>query len=122
MNVQPGAQLSLSIKEKDLKALAGMDQTRLLRAVDGLKDGELLELESRVMRWAPRARGAKRSLKARVYAAIRFIQSVEQVKNPQAWVEGVAKRADYALGRLSWKDDLSGSAGRLPFRRASGDG
>jgi hypothetical protein len=120
LNVQAGVQLSLSLKEKRLKALAGMEQGKLLRAVDALTVGELRDLESQVMRCAPMARGAKRSLKARVYAAIRYMQSVEQVKNPQAWAEGVAKRADYALERLSWKDDLSGSGGRLLSREASG--
>lgn len=120
VNVQAGVQLSYSLKEKALKALVEMEQRKLLRAVDALTVGELLEVHNRVMGYAPMARAAKRSLKARVYAAIRYMQSVEQVKNPQAWAEGVAKRADYQLERLSWKDGLSGSDGKLPSRQASG--
>lgn len=120
LNVQAGVQLSFSLKEKALKALVEMEQRKLLRAVNALTVGQLRDLESRVMRCAPMARAARRSLKARVYAAIRYMQSVEQVKNPQAWAEGVAKRADYQLERLSWKDDLSGNAGKSQSRQASG--
>jgi len=116
-------QLSLSSRvNKKLEALAEMDQVRLLRAVHGLNGEELEALESRVMRCAPMARGKKRSRKAKVYAAIRYMQSQDQVKNPQAWAEGVAKRADADMEKMRWSDASSGNAGRSqsPGRYATG--
>lgn len=116
-------QLSLSSRvKKRLEALAEMDQVRLLRAMHEMHQEELEELESRVMRCAPMARGKKRSKKAKVYAAIRYMQSQEQVKNPKAWVEGVAKRADADMERMRWRDGSSEGDGRLPSRGAYGSG
>ncbi|MBI4643807.1 MAG: hypothetical protein HY743_08835 [Deltaproteobacteria bacterium] len=118
-------QLSLAqkvIKEMALEAWIAMDQKHLLRAVMNLGTEELESLELRVMRVAPWAKAKARSRRAKLFAGIRFFQSSHQVKNPQAWVEGVAKRADYDMEQLRCKEASSEGDGRSQFPGESGRG
>lgn len=126
----PGQEDSASASAKDLKALKasvkgvpvsfetllGLDQATLLKGIMSMELEDLMHLEGELARIAPMARGKKRSRKARVYAAMRFLQSGQQKAKPAAWVEEVAKRADYEMERLGWKDDRSGEGGRSRSR------
>ena len=121
---------SASASAKDLKALKAsakgvpvsleaflkLDQKSLQGEIMSLEAGELLELEEEVARISPMARGRRVSRRAKVYAAMRFLQGDGSIKNPAAWVESVAKRAQYDMERIGWKDDRSGSAGRSQSR------
>jgi hypothetical protein len=127
---EPGPSASASAKEKSLKAsakgvpvsletLLRLDQETLLRGIMAMATEDLMELQQLLAGMAPVARGKRRTLKAKVFAAMRFLQSGHGAKKPEAWVEGVAKRTDYQMERMSWRDDLSGSAGKSPSRAAS---
>ncbi len=122
IDVSAAPQLSLAqkvIKKLALEAWINMDQKELLRAVMGISVEELESLELRVMQVAPWAKAKARSRRAKLFAGIRYFQSSHQVKNPQAWVEGVAKRADYDMEQLRCKGASSGSGGRSPYQRES---
>jgi hypothetical protein len=103
------------------KTLLGLDQASLLKGIMSMELEDLVHLEGELARIAPMARGKKRTRKARVYAAMRFLQSGQDKAKPAAWVEAVAKRADYDMERVGWRDDSSGSAGRSRSRVASGE-
>jgi len=124
MGVQAAPQLSLAHKaiKKELEAWLTMDQKDLIKAVMGLVHEDLEYLEMRVYQIAPRAKGKKPSRKAKLYAGIRYIQDPTQARNPQAWIEGVAKRAQQDLERMQCGGGRSGSAGRSPFRQRYGGG
>lgn len=116
-------QLSLSYKSKDLKALLGMGQTELMREIMAMDGAEVLQLGVQVFKdIVPRPRARKPSEWAKLYAGIRFLQGGhEQVrKNPQAWVEGVARRAHEEMERSAWSEGSSEAGGRSRSRAASG--
>ena len=85
-----------------------------------LEAGDLMAIEQELARIAPMARGRMVSRRAKVYAAMRFLQSDRSFKNPAAWVESVAKRASCDMERIGWKDDRSGSVGRSQSRERYG--
>jgi hypothetical protein len=94
---------SASARKEDLKAwLEEGDQQRLLLMVHqaAVKDREALGLE--LAKLSPMARG-KVSRTAVIYAALRFLQNGESAKNPGAWVQGVAMKADKLLAQLVLK-------------------
>jgi hypothetical protein len=103
------------------KTLLQLDQATLLKGIMSMEAVDLMDLEEQLARVAPMARGKKRTRRAKVYAAMRFLQSGQEKAKPAAWVEAVAKRADYDMERVGWRDDSSGNAGRSPSRRASGE-
>ncbi len=123
--VSAAPQLSLSSKSKDLKALLGMGQTELMREIMAMDGKDVLEIGLQVFQAVPRPRARKPSEWAKVYAGIRFLQGGhEQVrKNPQAWVEGVARRAHEEMeGRYGSKHDQKAVANHHPAQRAAANG
>jgi len=117
---RPEDSASASARSLKTKASAGMgledllelSQENLMRAVMAMTGESIISLEGALASIAPNPRG-KRSRRAKVYARLRFLQSDGNGKeNPAAWVETVAKRVDYQMERLAWKDDRSGSAGK----------
>ncbi len=122
MGVQAETQLSLSLRvfKESFKAWMDLGQGDLLQEVIRLSGEELEKMEVRVYRIAPRAKARKRSRAARLFAALRFIQDGNrQARNAQAWVEGVARRADFEMERL-WKEASSGASGRSQSPGESG--
>lgn len=112
-NVQAAPQLSLSSKEKDLKALAEMDQEQLMTAVMAMSNDQVHEVFKSLIGLAPWSKNRRISEKAKLYAAIRFLQDGKtQALSKQAWVEGVAKRAARQMEQLKWSDGKSEGAGR----------
>jgi hypothetical protein len=127
MGVQEKAQLSLSLRvfKESFKAWMELDQRRLLRAVMNLEPGQKEEMEIRIYRIAPKAKAKKRSREARLYAALRFIQDGNrQARNAAAWIEGVARRADYQMEELrrGSKHDQKAVADHYTPQRAAAAG
>jgi hypothetical protein len=71
-----------------------MSQRDLIKIVSGMEPGEAEELLTRVGRIAPLATKRSLSRKALIYAALRYLQERIQIRNPRAWVEGVAAKAE----------------------------
>jgi hypothetical protein len=98
MGAQATAQLSLAKdRNKDIKALVSLGQRDLIRRISGMEPGETEELLNRVGRIAPLAKKRSLSRKALIYAALRYLQERTQIRNPRAWVEGVAKKAEVEI-------------------------
>lgn len=117
-----GPQLSASASNnKSLKALVVQGQRELARTIISMSAGEQNDLLQELARVAPIAKSRKRSMGAKLYAGIRFIQSGKGAANPLAWVEGVAKQADYEMREgAAWRAGKSGSDGRSPYRASYG--
>lgn len=112
----PERQLSLSLEvSKKLKALVELEQKDLIKALAGLSAGIAEKLEDQLRLWVPFPRSKKRSRAARLYAAIRYLQSGSCAQNPQAWVEGVAKKAEVQL----WSETSSARSGRSQSQEGS---
>lgn len=119
--VEPQLSLSLRVFKESFKAWMGLGQEDLLQEVVKLSGEELEEMEMRVYRLAPRAKAKKRSRAARLFAGLRFLQDGNrQARNPQAWVEGVARRADHNAERNRWKEGSSEKSGRSQYPGESG--
>ncbi len=69
-----------------------MGQSELLRRVRVMDWGTVAELLERVAQVAPVARGGSR--KAKVFAALRFLQEKGAVQHPRAFVEALARRTE----------------------------
>jgi hypothetical protein len=95
---QATAQLSLAKdRNKDIKALVALGQRDLIRRIANLEPGETEELMMRVGLIAPLATKRSLSQRAVIYAGLRYLQERRQIRNPRAWVEGVAQRADQEM-------------------------
>lgn len=99
-----------------------MGQSELLRRIKIMEPGTLIDLQMEVMKLSPWARSSKVSKRAKLYAAIRYLQDGHQQvrKSPEAWVGAVASRADQEM--RAWKDDSSGSDGRSQSREKYAEG
>ena len=83
----------------DVREVLELNTVDLLQEVRAMEPGELMAMEQKLVGLAPLARSKKRTRVARVYAALRFLQNTAALKNPAAWVETIAKRADFELLR-----------------------
>ena len=105
-------------KDLNLKALVEVkDQKQLLKEICGASNEARESLMMSLLRVAPMARGKRLSRAAVLYAAVRYVQDggVPGAKNPAAWVESVAKRAELSIKQgTPWNDGKSGGAGRSP--------
>lgn len=99
MGVKAPPQLSLSLRFKEsLKAWTEMGQGELMRRIKKLSREAMQEIKPEIMKLAPWPRSGRVSEQAKLYAAVRYLQSGGQArKSPEAWVEGVARRAQRDL-------------------------
>ena len=88
-----------SLMKMDVREVLELNTVDLLQEVRAMEPGELMAMEQKLVGLAPLARSKKRTRVARVYAALRFLQNTAALKNPAAWVETIAKRADFELLR-----------------------
>jgi hypothetical protein len=110
------------LKEKLEKLLKELKQGDLKKMILSLSNREIFEVTGalrQLLRVHPK--GKKLSEQAKIYAMVRLLQAGDGIEKPQAWVDNVARAAEKEMRGLAWKGVLSGSGGKLPSPKGSGD-